>query len=139
MDGDGARFQEPVGHVDAVTAPEPASPATVRDAFIAFDDHGEIALKELVGHVGEAWPQGVTVSTVAERTARNAAKADLEQLEPLALAIIAREHQVRRRGEASGAEEFGGLLAQQRAQNVEDPAQSVGAAGQGGRELRLQQ
>jgi hypothetical protein len=72
--------------------------------------------------------------------ARNAAEADLEQLEPFAVPVGARPNRTGAGGgEAGRVEEFRRLLAEQSAQNVEDAAQRMGAARQRGREFRLEQ
>src|SRR5690606_3076769 len=91
------------------------------------------------GHVGEAGEQGVAVRTVAQGTSRNAAEPDLEELEPLTAGVGAGVEQVRRRREARRIEEFGRLLAEQAAQNVEEPTERVRTAGQCCGKLRLEQ
>ena len=81
----------------------------------------------------------MAVRPVAGRPAGDAAKADLEQLEPFALAVEAGIHEMRADGEAGGVEGLGRALAEQAAQQVEDAAERVGAAGERGRVLRLEQ
>jgi hypothetical protein len=95
VDRDRARGEEAVGHVDAVAAAMQPGAAAVGLGLVALDGHREIALQELVGDIGEPRPQRMPVGPVAHRPARNAAEADLEQLEPLALAVGARIEQVR--------------------------------------------
>ena len=80
----------------------------------------------------------MAVGPVARRAARDAAEADLEQLVPLAVLVVARVHQVRAVREAGGVEHIGRALAQQAAHDVEDAAEQVGAARQRGRALGLQ-
>ena len=79
------------------------------------------------------------VGSVPERLAGNAAEADLEQLKPVARRVAPRIHQVRRRAEPRGAQEFGRALAKQAAEDVEDPAQGVSSPAEGGRKARLEQ
>ena len=142
VDRDHARAEEAIGHVDAVAAAMHTRAAAVCRAFVAFDAQREIAFEKFVGHVGKARPQRMAIGAVAHRPAGDPAKADLEQLEPFSARpgarVVARVEQVRARREAGGVEEFGRLLAQQPAQNVENAAQRMGAARQRGGEFGLE-
>ena len=89
MDRYRACCQKTVGHVDTVAAAMQTSAAAVGFGFITFDQQREIPLQKFVGHIGKARPQRVAVWPVAHRTSGNSAKADLEQLEPVTLFIIA--------------------------------------------------
>ena len=143
MDRDLAIRQKAVGHVDAIPAAVQACPAAIGRGGVTFNPQREVAFEELVGDIGEARPQRVPVRPVAQRSARNPAKADLEQLEPVARPVLAavptRIEQVGAGREPGGVEELRRLLPQQPAQNVEDPAQRVRPARQRRREMRLQQ
>ena len=79
------------------------------------------------------------VGAVARRPAGDAAEADLVELIPLALARIARVHEVRAVGEARRHHEVGRALAEQAAEHVEDAPQCVGARGERRGLERLQQ
>ena len=76
----------------------------------------------------------MAVGAVAERLAGDAAEADLEQLEPFAVLarprVAPRIHQVRRGRETGGAEEFRRALAEQAAEDIEDPPERMSAARQ---------
>ena len=139
VNGDLAGFEEAITHSNAVATAIEAGPTRVRDGLIDIDSQGEVTLQELIGHVGEAGPQGMSVRAVAKWFAWNAAKPDLVQLEPFSLLVVARIHEVRTVRESSRAHEIRVALAQQAAEDVEDAAQRVGAAGQGGRFTRLEQ
>ena len=95
-----------------------ARATAVGNGLVAFDDQREVALEELVGHVGEAGEQRVAIGAIAQRTAGDAAEADLEELEPLAVSVSASIEQVRRGREACGIEEFRRLLAEEAAEGV---------------------
>src|SRR6185436_970616 len=67
----------------------------------------------------------MSVGPIAERLARNATERDLVELIPLALAVVARIHEVRAVGESGRAQEVRTALPQQSAENVEDAAERV--------------
>ena len=90
MDRDRACSQKTVGHVDTVTAAMQTSATAVGFGFITFDQQREIPLQKFVGHIGKARPQRVAVWSVTHWATRNAAKSDLEQLEPVTLFVITR-------------------------------------------------
>ena len=79
------------------------------------------------------------VGPVAEGLARNSAEADLVELVPLAVLVVARVHEVRAVGESCRAHEGGIALAEEPAEHVEDAAERVRAARKGRRLQRLQQ
>ena len=112
MDGDLARLEEAVAGGDTVTATVQAGPARVWNRLIGVDAEREIGLEVLVRHVAEIGPQRMPVRTVAEGPARHAAEADLVELEPLAVLVVARIHKVRAVREPGGVEVVGRALAQ---------------------------
>ena len=93
-----------------------AGAAGIGNGLVALNAQGKIGFNKLVRHIGKARPQGVTVGTVANRPPRNAAKSNLEQLEPLPFpafpVVPAGIEQVRGGAETRGIEELGGLLPQ---------------------------
>src|SRR5690606_40698761 len=107
--------------------------------FVGREAQRKVAFQKLVGHGGERRPERVPVRPAPERSARNAAEADLIKLEPLAPAVVARVHEMRAVGKAGGAHEVGTALPEQTAENVEDAAEGVRAAGERGGVERLEQ
>ena len=81
----------------------------------------------------------MAVRPVAGRPAGDAAEADLEQLEPVAVLIIAGVKQVRAVGKAGRIQRLRRALAQKAAHHVENPPQGMGTAGQGRGVVRFQQ
>src|SRR5690606_5128443 len=132
VDGDLAVLEEAVADAQGVAAAVFAGPAGIGDGLVHLDAKREVALEELVGHVREVRPQGMAVGAVAEGPSRYAAEADLVELVPLAAAVITRVHEVRAVGEAGGAQEVRVALAEQAADDVEDAAERVRAAGERG-------
>src|SRR5690606_16612414 len=95
VDGNLPVDQQPIGHSQAVTAPVQPGAAGVGQGFIGFNAQREVGFDKLVRHVGKAWPQGVAVRPITHRSPGNTTEADLEQLEPLAFAVIPGIHEVR--------------------------------------------
>jgi len=139
VDGNLAIGQHAIADPQAVAAAMQAGATGVRQGLVAFDAQRKVGLDELVGHVGEARPQRVAIGAITGRTPRNTAEADLEQLEPFAVLVVARVHEVRRIREARSIHRVRRALAEQAAHHVEDASQRVGPAGQRGGEVRLQQ
>ena len=79
------------------------------------------------------------VRTIAKRLSGNTAEANLEQLEPFPVAVVTGKHEMGAVGKPGRAEEVRIALAQQAAEDVENPAQCMRAAGQRCRFSGLQQ
>ena len=139
MDRDLAGFEEAVADPQPVAATVLAGAAGVRDGLVDVDTQREIALEELVRHIGERRPERMSVRAVAEGLARDAAEGDLVELVPLAVLVVSRVHEVRAVREAGAAHEVRVALTEQARKNVENATERVGAAGERGRLQRLEQ
>ena len=126
MNRDGAGLEEAVPHSQAITTAVIACATAVSNRFIRFDTQREVALQELVGHIGKAGPQRVSIGPVARGLAGDPAKANRVQLIPLAIFVVTRVHEVRAVRETGTCQKVRVPLAQKTAQHVKNPPKRVG-------------
>ena len=94
MNTDFAVAEKAVGDAEAIATAMQASAPGIRYRFVTLDTQREIGFDKFVGYIGKSGPQGVSVRAVADRAPGNTAKANLKQLEPFALLVVAGIEQV---------------------------------------------
>ena len=131
--------EEHVGLLDrGAAAVEPGASGVAR-RDVARDPHRVVALGVLRGRRAEQRPPRVPVEPVGRVPGRKPAEQQLDELEVLAGAVVAREDEERARPVPGRHRELGRLLAEGAAHAVEEARVDVQPVRQRRRELRVQQ
>ena len=139
VDRDLAGLQQAVDLLHPVAPPVPPRPAGVREAGVALDDHGVVALQVLAGDVLEQRPPGVPVHAVPDRAPGDPAVEDLHELEGPPVPIRAGVEEVGAGPVAGRGGHLRRVPGERPAEDVELPGQRVGAAAERGREVGVHQ